>query len=133
MTLQVSTLTRHQTFRVVRRRSGPKRLSPSNPTSVLYIEDPRRVRLTSFNRAGGCASRSTRLDIRGWKRAITRGSPKRRADTRWPGWRGRLLQAIERVLGEDAAVTEPPDFEEFAIDLLPEVAEERRLWTVLAT
>jgi hypothetical protein len=56
---------------------------------------------------------------------MTRGSPKRRHALR--ALEGGALEAIERVLRQDAVVTEPLDFEAFAIDLLSEVAKEREV------
>ena len=58
---------------------------------------------------------------------MTRGSPKRKAETRCPADDGRLLQTVEGVLGEHAVVTDALDFEELAIDLLAEVAEMREI------
>ena len=54
---------------------------------------------------------------------MTRGSPKRSAETRWPVSTRRALEPVERVLGQDAVVTDALDFEQFAIDLVPEVAQ----------
>ena len=54
---------------------------------------------------------------------MTRGSPKRRADTRCPNCDRRLLESIQAVLREHAVVTDALDFQELAIDLLPEVAQ----------
>lgn len=44
-----------------------------------------------------------------------------------PVFEGGSLQAIERILGQDAVVTEALDFEELAIDLLAEIPEKRQV------
>ena len=42
---------------------------------------------------------------------MTRGSPKRSAETRWPVSTVGLLEAVERVLSQHAVMTEAFDFE----------------------
>jgi hypothetical protein len=46
---------------------------------------------------------------------------------------GRPLESIERVLGQDALVADPLDLQEFAIDLVAEIAQVRQIDTALAT
>ena len=58
-----------------------------------------------------------------WQSAITRGSPKRSAEARWPASTVGLLEPVERVLGQHALVTDAFDLEQFAIDLVTEVAQ----------
>ena len=43
------------------------------------------------------------------------------------GFDGRLLEAVEGVLGQHAVVTDALDFEELAIDLVAEVAQVRQI------
>ena len=44
-----------------------------------------------------------------------------------PGLKGGALESIECLLRQDALVTDPFDFEELAINLVPEVAEKRQV------
>ena len=62
-----------------------------------------------------------------WKSAITRGSPKRRAERALAGLDRGLLEAVQRVLGQHTLVADAFDFEELAIDLVPQVPEMRQV------
>ena len=58
---------------------------------------------------------------------MTRGSPKRNAETRCPAITVGCCRRSNGVLGEHTVVTDVLDFEELAIDLLAEVAKMREI------
>ena len=54
---------------------------------------------------------------------MTRGSPKRKADARWPVSTLGPLEPVKRLLRQDAVLTDALDFKELAIDLVTKIAQ----------